>query len=554
MLRAWFTAASLACGPLRVEDSNKGAAAAKNSPAAATDKKASTPAAKSETAKTDAAKPATDYREEIEELRQLMREQSQQLAEQQKQLELLRQQLSSTHKAEVAAPAPAANVGSVHVVTGDMAAAIRPEAGASTPAAQDKPKTDDSPSSIHYKGITITPGGFFAAETVYRTRAISADDNTPFTSTPFNGNSLSKVSELNFGGRQTRMSLLLEGKLGSAKIGGFLEADFQGAGTTSNNRQSNSYVFLHRQAFAQVAMDNGLTITGGQMWSLATETRKGITNRQETTPLVIDHQYSVGFTWARQYGLRVVKSFRDKFALGFSVEGPHTTLRGRGSSSATNRVDLGSNTFVTGSTNTNFFVDAPGQSGGLFNAFDPTGYTSNQAPDFIVKAAVDPGCGHYEVFGIVSEFRTRIYPCAVVGTNVNDTTAPGTPVTVNCAPDPTNPSPAPSTLGAFNDSRTGGGAGASARVPLFNKKLDAALKFTAGSGIGRYGSAQLADSTARPDGTLALIKSAPWLGGLELHPNPKLDLYAYPGQEHAGPAPYTGYTAITVTKNRRHEP
>src|SRR5256885_1760597 len=238
MLSAVLICALLACGPLRAEDTKTGDAAAKNSPAAATDKKATTPAAKSETAKTDAAKPATDYREEIEELRQLMREQSQQLAEQQKQLELPREQLSSTHKAEVSAPSAAAPAmpAAVHVVAGDMATAIRPEAGASTPAAQDKPKTDDSPNSIRYKGITITPGGFFAAETVYRTRAISADDNTPFTGTPFNGNSLSKVSELNFGGRQTRMSLLLEGKLGSAKIGGFLEADFQGAGTTSNNR------------------------------------------------------------------------------------------------------------------------------------------------------------------------------------------------------------------------------------------------------------------------------------------------------------------------------
>jgi len=549
MLSALLICALLACGPLRAEDSNSGDTAAKNSPAAATDKSASKPAAKSETSKNDAAKPATDYREEIEELRQLMREQSQQLAEQQKQLELLREQLSATHKAEVsaAAPAPAGNASSVHVVTGDMATAIRPETTTSTPAAQDKPKTEAGPTSIQYKGITITPGGFFAAETVFRNRAASADDNTPFTGIPYNGNSLSKVSEINFGGRQTRMTMLAEGKLGSAKIGGYFEADFLGAGTTSNNRQSNSYVFRQRQAFAQVAMDNGLTITGGQMWSLATETRKGITNRQEATPLVVDHQYSVGFTWARQYGLRVVKSFGDKVALGFSVEGPQTTLGGRGFSSITNRVALGSNTFVPGSSNTNFFVDAPGASGGLYNAFDATGYTTNKAPDFVVKAALDPGWGHYEVFGIVSQFRTRVYPCGVVGTDANNPTPPVTPTTVNCAADPTNPNPKPSTLAAFNDSRTGGGAGASARLPFLAKKLELAAKFTAGSGIGRYGSAQLADATARPDGTLALLKSAQWLGGVEIHPNPKLDLYAYVGQEYAGRAAYTGYTTINVT-------
>src|SRR4029077_6717893 len=33
----------------------------------------------------------------------------------------------------------------------------------------------ESPLAIHYKGITITPGGFFAAETAWRSRALAAD-------------------------------------------------------------------------------------------------------------------------------------------------------------------------------------------------------------------------------------------------------------------------------------------------------------------------------------------------------------------------------------------
>src|SRR4030095_8933086 len=185
---------------------------------------------------------------------------------------------------------------------------------------QKKIIASETPSSIHYKGVTITPGGFFAAETVYRTRAASADDNTPFTGIPYPGNSLAKVSEFNFGGRQTRISLLAEGKLGAAKLSGYFEADFLGAGTTSNNRQSNSYVFRQRQMFAQVAFDHGWSFTGGHMGRLATGNRKKkeINTREKNTPMVIDHQYSVGFTWARQYGFRVVKNFNDKFALGFS--------------------------------------------------------------------------------------------------------------------------------------------------------------------------------------------------------------------------------------------
>jgi len=60
----------------------------------------------------------------------------------------------------------------------------------------------------------------------------------------------------------------------------------------------------------QAALENGFTFTAGQQWTLATETRKGLQNRTEALPMTIDAQYTAGFTWARQYGFRVVKSFR----------------------------------------------------------------------------------------------------------------------------------------------------------------------------------------------------------------------------------------------------
>jgi len=88
----------------------------------------------------------------------------------------------------------------------------------------------ESPTAIHYKGITITPGGFVAAETVTRQRATSADINTPFTGIPYSGNSLSKVFESNFTARQSRLTLLGESKVGSAKLTGYYEGDFLGTG------------------------------------------------------------------------------------------------------------------------------------------------------------------------------------------------------------------------------------------------------------------------------------------------------------------------------------
>ena len=513
-----------------------------------------------QTAKKKSTKPAKSataiLAEQVEALRQTLEAQQQQIRQLQEELTKRDAQIGDAKSAAAAADAKAseadakaaaaagstAEVKTTTTTLSSDVADLKLGSDSLKGAVQDTQKkiiAAESPAAIHYKGMTLTPGGFLAAETVFRNRATSGDINTPFTGIPYPGNALSRVSENNFTARQSRLSLLAEAKLGSAKIGGYYEADFLSAGTTSNNRQSNSYTWRTRQAWGQVAWENGWSLTGGQQWTLAAENRKGIANRQEALPMVIDPQYNVGFTWARQYGFRVVKNFHDKFALAASVEAPQTTIGGRGFSAVTSTSATGAVT-----TSQNFWINAPGAGGGLYNAFDATGYTTNKAPDFIVKAALDPGWGHYEVLGIISEFRSRIYPCAVVGTTANNLPTPATPTVVHCS---INGSTSPSGVGAFNDSRTGGGAGASAKVPLFAKKLDASLKFVAGSGIGRYGSAQLPDSTARPDGTLALVKSAQWLGQLEFHANPKLDIYAYVGQEYGGRAAYQGYTTIAIT-------
>lgn len=399
----------------------------------------------------------------------------------------------------------------------------------------------ESPTALHYKGITITPGGFIAAETVTRQRGLASDINTPFNSIPYPGNALAHIGESNFTARQSRLSLLAESKVGTAKLTGYWEGDFLGTGVTSNNRQSNSYVFRQRVLFGQAAFDSGWIITGGQQWSLVTETKKGITNRTEILPQTIDSQYQVGFNWARQYGFRVVKDFGGKFALGLSVEAPEATIGGRGFSSVAT-TDLSK---ATVTTTGNAFVFAPGNGGGLFNFVDTTGYSFNKSPDIIVKAAADPGWGHYEVFGIFSAFRNRVYPCGVVGTNTKDTVAPTTPATIACGIDG---STSPSSIGAFNDTRNGGGFGANIRVPVLPKKLDFAVQGAAGDGIGRYGSAQIADLTLRPDGTQALIRIAHALGELELHATPKLDIYAYFGGEYGWRTAYQGYDSIAVVK------
>jgi hypothetical protein len=520
-------------------------------------KKPAKPAAKSATA---------ILAEQVEALRQSMEAQQQQIKQLQEELAKRDAQIGDAKGAAAAADAKASEADAKASAAASSTAEVKTTTTTLTSdvsdlklsneavkgAVQDTQKkivAAESPSTIRYKGVSITPGGFLAAETVYRNRATSSDINTPFASEPFNAADASHVNENNFTARQSRLSLLVEGKLATTKIGGYYEADFLSAGTTSNNRQSNSYTWRTRQAWAQAAWENGWSLTGGQMWTLATENRKGIANRTESNPAMIDPQYVVGYTWARQYGFRVVKDFGGKFALGFSVEGPQTTIGGRGFSTVTtiNEAAAPSTIVTSGATTAttgNFFVNAPGNGGGLYNAFDANGYTTNKAPDFIFKAAADPGFGHYEVFGIVSLFRDRIYPCGVVGTNTKDTVPGTTSFTGSCA------SPTPtivSSFGATNKDLTGGGVGVSGLWNLFNKHAEFGLKAVGGDGIGRYGSAQLSDATARPDGTLSLIRTGHGLARLELHPTPKLDIYGYYGAEYAWRAGYRGYTTITRT-------
>jgi hypothetical protein len=189
-------------------------------------------------------------------------------------------------------------------------------------------------------------------------------------------------------------------------------------------------------------------------------------------------------------------------------------------------------------------VFAPGAGGGLYNFSDTTGYSLNKTPDFIAKLAVDPGFGHYELFGIVSTYENRVYPCAVVGTTAKNFPTPTTPTTLAC---PINGSTTPSAIGAYNNSSTGGAVGFNTITPVFSKKLDIGLSGMYGDGAGRYASAQLPDATLRPDGTLALIHNASWLARLEWHATPKWDIYGYVGGEYAARTAYEGYQSVKIT-------
>jgi len=486
--------------------------------------------------KTSQAKKETPEQMELRELREQMKQQQSEIEELKGLLTGKSQQAQSAQQAATDAQAQAAQAATAAQQASQAAtdAAAKAEAATAT-ATEVKVKTADlqeqvignqaqlqqdihEPGTIHYKGVEITPGGFVAAEGVYRQHTLNSDINTPLNSIPLPSASEAHTSELNFSGRQSRLSVLVAANTGKFKLTGYYEMDWLGTGTSSNNNQSNSYVLRQRQIWGKVETPGGFGMSGGQMWSLVTEDRKGTDNRTEIQPQTIDPQYTVGYNWTRQPGFRVQKRFGNyntgAFTMALAEEQAQIT------------------SFTANGTNpTNYFFGGIGQNGGLYNAAGNIGagntagtagittYANNVVPDTIVKFAYDVPTFHIEIGGLARWFRDYYNPVTTTYTTF------GTPVYSYASTYQQHTS-------------TGGGVFGAARVYL-GKITEVGVQAMAGAGVGRYGSSQLADVTLRPDETLEPVRNYHGLFSLENHLNPHWDVFAYYGGEYAQRTVYT---------------
>jgi len=369
-----------------------------------------------------------------------------------------------------------------------------PAAGAAAlaQAAPPPPAPPGKPGQFHLGGLTITLGGFIEAAGIFRSPNETADISSTFSGIPLANTPQGHETEFRGSARQSRFTALVEGQPDDVTtIAGYGEIDLQGAAPTANSNESNSYTPRLRQAYVTYdRTDWGVDILAGQAWSLLTLDGHGITPRTEQTPLVIEGQYVVGFTWARQPQLRVVKQLIDnQLAVGVSVENPQSVYSAGGYAASTygtaNLVTLPDGEFA----NLN-------NAGG--NGFAPTvNYSDEVAPDVVAKLAWDPGFGHYELYGIARFLHDRV---DYVG-------------------------------GGHGDTTPAGGIGAATVLPLIPGVLTLQASMLAGYGIGRYGAGQLPDATVRPDGSPAPIPEVQGMIGLVGHPIPAVDLYAYFGTE-----------------------
>ena len=346
--------------------------------------------------------------------------------------------------------------------------------------------------------VKITLGGFSELAGIYRAHDEQADVGSSFYKIPFPGfasnfaNTVGATAapnsqqyyepEFRMSARQSRFAVLAQYGDGVDKFEYYMETDFLSSGSTSNSNESNSYTLRMRHFYGDW-QHGDWSLLAGQTWSMATPFTHGLDIRKQTPPLTIDAQYVVGFNWARQAQLRLVKSFGNFAAVGISLEEPQTA------GVLSSNPGAGAGTTTSGA----------GNGSGLLNP--STSYSDDVAPDVIVKAAFDPGYGHYEIYSLTRFLHDR-------GNGSVNTTQQ-------------------------NHTTTAESIGASLLLPLVPKMLDFQANGLIGRGNGRYGSGQLNDAVTNPyDGSLSATQEQQVMVGMVGHPTKRLDLYVYGGMEN----------------------
>ncbi|MGI9101735.1 MAG: hypothetical protein ACR2IF_04745 [Terriglobales bacterium] len=374
----------------------------------------------------------------------------------------------------------------------------------------------ESPTAIHFRGVTITPGGFLNLNAIWRNHNTNSDVASTFTAFPLSGTANSHLSEFRMTARYSRFSLLAEGKHGDWVGQGYGEIDFEGAAPSANENITNSFQPRIRLLYVNAEnKNNGWAFMGGHNWSLVTPNRKGIGNNF-AIPLTIDGSIFVGFHYARQGGFRVTKTAKSKvWAISFAVENPETTF----ANGTCNTIAAAGQTCTLPAGTTSGFPTGLGLGnvGGLSTSTTNTpnnagafaaAPSTDAAPDVIFKVAFDPKWGHYEVGFIGRTFRDRV-------------------IRITGVPN-----------GGTNLYSYGGGITFNGILPIVAKKVDFMWSTMFGRGLGRYGPGGGTDVTIKPDGSLAPIKAAQVAFGIETHPTPKWDFVIYGGNEYYGRTQY----------------
>lgn len=340
-----------------------------------------------------------------------------------------------------------------------------------------------SPLTIKIGGAEFTPGGFLDFTAFTRSTNVGSGIGTSFGSIPFSNTPAGRLTETRFTMQNSRLSLDVNAKYVGFDLHGHVEADFLGFAPPNVNVTSNSNTLRSRLYWLD-ARKGKFEFLGGQSWTMMTPNRTGLSPNPSDIfyAQVMDTNYQLGLTWARQAQFRLIYHPSETAAFGVSIENPQQ-LCGTATvpSGLVAQCDNGSGSITNSNASNN-----------------PA--TPNVAPDVIAKLAFDPMVGklheHIEFAGVMTF--TRVF-------------------------DPT---------ANIHDSAVGGGGSVNFNLELV-KNFHFVLNTFYGDGAGRYifGLAPnfVIDRDSKGAYHASLVHSTSGIAGFEYQATPKTMLYGYYG-------------------------
>ena len=253
-----------------------------------------------------------------------------------------------------------------------------------------------TPLTIHLGDSDFLIGGFMDATSITRSTNTGAGIGSSFGSIPFTTtaggapNPTGNLGETRFSTQNSRLTLMATSKVGSARLKGYVEADFLGNTSTNLNVTSNSDTLRLRLYWVQY-QQGGFEFLAGQSWSMLTPNRTGL------SPVPgdlfysqdVDTNYQLGLTWGRTTQFRFIAHAGDVFTAGVSLENPEQYV--------------GSAVVLPAG-----FVATEVDNGA--SAIGGTSTVPNLYPDVIGKVALDPMIGnthqHIDAAVVVRGYKT----------------------------------------------------------------------------------------------------------------------------------------------------
>jgi hypothetical protein len=374
------------------------------------------------------------------------------------------------------------------------APAVRPESGVVVPALVPAPSRmtaaavnpceadsagGETPTYLRLGNTCIVPIGFMDLTGVWRSTNTGSGIGSNFGSVPYNNAVAGGLSEFRFSAQNSRIGVRVDSRVKSARVTGYLEADFLGFVPTNAAVTSNADTLRMRLYWLNVQKGNW-EFLAGQSWSLLTPNRTGL------SPLpgdifysqVIDTNYMNGLPWTRQPQVRAVYHASKKLTMGVSLEEPEQYIGGSGGGGTITLPSALSSSYASQLNNGSTTISVP-----------------NSRPDAIAKVAFDsPVFGHQvhvEIAGLVRGFKVYNQPAGE------------------------------------HFSKTGGGGSANGSFGV-TKNFRLVANTFASDGGGRYLFGLAPDTIIRADGSLSLVRAYGTVDGVEANYFKTL-FYAYYG-------------------------